>query len=421
MTNIARACSREFGTARQNDKNVTLKMMQSEDEDSVPAQEPTNVLGLERRKSEMRTMGGLLLILGAGAAHSALALTAVIIYGMGGREQVKGFNLPVLVGSMLQCTSGMGSMVVGLNTLLAASLSKTSRSLVFSLLILANMAPITIVFSIVRIVMGIQQDPSDGVFIPTYMEPTHSDTIVVGFSGVVALISVCITLLGGITLLASTLCAFIGDQCMSRNQFSYRIRYVYFNFLVAVGGLSQFLLGCFCWERFGGGPFDEAIHVTVYTIFLPQVTCGVGIIQTVVGIFGLLRGCRLVRMGGAEDHWFEYASLLSWLVTMLFQIIVQPSYAKGDAYDAEGATFASVYLGFFVVPVFLDHMVRVTPLKITNGYYAVPLDTDEKPDRVVEFILLLIAYFGKSEDKNEKSDLESTLSNDSDKSVRVVS
>jgi hypothetical protein len=208
---------------------------------------------------------------------------------------------------------------------------------------------------------------------------------------------------------------------MSRNQFSYRIRYVYFNFLVAVGGLSQFLLGCFCWERFGGGPFDEAIHVTVYTIFLPQVTCGVGIIQTVVGIFGLLRGCRLVRMGGAEDHWFEYASLLSWLVTMLFQIIVQPSYAKGDAYDAEGATFASVYLGFFVVPVFLDHMVRVTPLKITNGYYAVPLDTDEKPDRVVEFILLLIAYFGKSEDKNEKSDLESTASNDSDKSVRVVS
>jgi hypothetical protein len=126
-------------------------------------------------------------------------------------------------------------------------------------------------------------------------------------------------------------------------------------------------------------------------------------------------------MGGAEDHWFEYASLLSWLVTMLFQIIVQPSYAKGDAYDAEGATFASVYLGFFVVPVFLDHMVRVTPLKITNGYYAVPLDTDEKPDRVVEFILLLIAYFGKSEDKNEKSDLESTASNDLDKSVRVVS
>jgi hypothetical protein len=50
-------------------------MMQSDDEDSVPAQEPTNVLGLERRKSEMHTMGGLLLILGAGAAHSALALS----------------------------------------------------------------------------------------------------------------------------------------------------------------------------------------------------------------------------------------------------------------------------------------------------------------------------------------------------------
>ena len=397
-------------------------MMQSDDEDSIPGQqEPTNMLGLERRKSEMRTMGGLLLILGSGAAHSALALTALVVYGNGGRDQVKGFNLPVLVGSMLQCTSGMGAMVVGLNTLLTASRSKTSHWLMFSLLLIANMLPITIVFSMVRVIMGIQQDPSDGVFIPSYMEPTRSDTVVVGFFGIVALIAVCVTLLGGITLLASTLCAFICDQCLSRNQFSYRIRYVYFSFLVAVGGLSQFLLGCFCWKRFGSGPFDEAIHVTVYTIFLPQLTCGVGIVQTVVGIFGFLRACCLVRVGGADDHWFEYTSLLSWVVTMLFQIIVQPSYARGDAYDAEGATFASVYLGFFVVPLFLDYRVRVTPFKITHKYYALPLDTEQKPDRVVEAVLFLIGYFRKNKDEDQKSDLDSTASNDSDKSVRVVS
>lgn len=106
---------------------------------------------------------------------------------------------------------------------------------------------------------------------------------------------------------------------------------------------------------------------------------------------------------------------------MLFQIIVQPSYARGDAYDAEGATFASVYLGFFVVPVFLDYRVRVTPFKITHEYYALPLDTEQKPDRVVETVLFLIEYFRKNKGEDQKSDLDSTASNDSDKSVRVVS
>lgn len=316
------------------------------------------VLGMERRKSALRTLGSLLLILGSGAAHSALALTAVVIEGMGGRDQVEGFNLPILVGSILQCSCGMASMVIGLCTTLCPSLSKKSHLFAKLLLLLGNLAPITIIFSIIRVMMGARQDPSAGSFIPAAMDPTRNDVYFIAFCGIIALIAVCVTLLGGINLLSSNLCAFIGDQCMTRNRLFYMLRYAYFCFLVTLGGWSQLLLGVYCWTRFGSGPYADAVHVTVYTIFLPQLTCIVGLVQTVVGFFGLLRVVGWSRIGGAEDHRFEFASLVSWLLTMLFQIVVQPSYARGNAYDAEGATFASVYLGFFIIRVWLDYCVR---------------------------------------------------------------
>jgi len=378
------------------------------------------VLGMERRKSEMRTLGGLLLILGSGAAHSALALTAVVIEGMGGRDQVRGFNLPVLVGSVLQCASGIASMIVGMYTMLAAPISNTTHKLAKMLLVIGNLAPITIVFSIIRIIMGARQDPSAGIFIPAAMEPTRNDNKFVAFCGIIALVAVCVTLLGGLTLLSSNLCAFIGDQSMTRNRLFYMLRYGYFCFLVTLGGWSQTLLGFFCWSRFGCGPYVDAVHVTVYTIFLPQLTCIVGFIQTVVGFFGLLRVLGWSRVGGAEDRRFEYASLVSWLITMLFQIVVQPSYASGDAYDAEGATFASVYLGFFIIPVWLDYQVRVTPKQVWPDYYAIGNDTRPKPDRLVKVFLFLTGYWKKEDIRVEKNDSESTSEASSDGSKRSV-
>lgn len=378
------------------------------------------VLGMERRKSEMRTLGGLLLILGSGAAHSALALTAVVIEGMGGRDQVKGFNLPILVGSVLQCSSGMSAMTVGLYTILAAPLTKTAHTLAKILLVIGNLAPVTIIFSIVRIIMGARQDPSAGIFIPAAMEPTRNDNYFVAFCGIIALVAVCVTLLGGLTLLTSNLCAFIGDQCMTRNRLSYMLRYGYFCFLVTLGGWSQLLLGFFCWSRFGSGPYADAVHVTVYTIFLPQLTCITGFVQTAVGFFGMLRVFGWSHIGGAEDRRFEFASLVSWLITMLFQIVVQPSYARGDAYDAEGATFASVYLGFFIIPVWLDYRVRVTPNKVWPEHYAVSNDTKPKPDRLVKVFLFLVGYWQHNKDKVHKTDSDST-SDTSSGSERTIS
>lgn len=378
------------------------------------------VLGMERRKSEMRQTGGLLLILGSGAAHSALALTAVVIEGMGGRDQIKGFNLPVLVGSVLQCFSGFVSMVVGLNTVLSAPLNKKAHNMAKFSLIIGNLAPITIVFSIIRIIMGARQDPAAGIFVPAALEPTRNDNKLTALNGIVALISVCVTLLGGLTLLSSNLCAFIGGQCMSRNRLSYMLRYGYFCLLVTFGGWSQLLLGAFCWSRFGSGPYSDPVHVTVYTIFLPQLTCITGFVQMTVGLFGLFRVLGWSYIGGHEDHRFEFASLVSWLITMLLQIIVQPSYARGDQYDAEGATFASVYLGFFIIPVWLDYKVRVTPNVVWPEYYAISSEVKPKRDRLVMIFLFLKSHLQKHHNSDDVPKTDSDSSSESNGSERNV-
>lgn len=321
---------------KDHDKEKEEKETQPKQEDSVPKSLEDFVIGMQRRKAEMKIIGGLLLILGSGAAHSALALCAVVIEGMTGRDQVMGFKLPVLVGSFLQCCTGMVSMIVGLCNLLSAPVSKKAHVVAKVLLLLGNLAPITIIFSIVRIISGTRQDPSAGVFVPSNLQPTRGDNHFIAFNGIVGLIAVCVTLLGGINLLSSNLCAFIGDQGTSRNRLFYKIRYGYHSILVTLGGWSQLVLGLFCWARYGGGPYSDAVHVTVYTIFYPQLSCVVGIVQTFVGLFGLLRVVGLCHVGGTDDHRFEVASLVSWFVTMVFQIVVQPSYASGDAYDAEG-------------------------------------------------------------------------------------
>ena len=319
------------------------------------------VLGQARRSSEMRSIGGMLLILGAGAVHSALALTAVGVEGMGGKEHVQDLRLAMLLGTILQTVLGMAAMVIGFYTLLVCPTNKAALYCARVLIVAVNSGPVALVCSMVRIAMGARGHPSTNIFIPTALNPSQTDIRVVAFYGICALFSVCATLLGGLNLLTCNLCAFLqGPNCLSRNRKFYKIRFVYYCILVIIGGVSQFGLGIYTATQFGHGPFEDAIHVSVFTIYFPSLAIVVGGVQLVVGVFGFGLSIGWFKMDDANDIRFQVASLASWIVTMVLQIIAQPSYASEDMYDAEGATYASVYLGFFLLPVWLAHHVRNT-------------------------------------------------------------
>ena len=337
-------------------------------------------LGMERMKSDMRQLGALLAILGIGASFSALSLTAILVEGMTGAQQLDDFRLPVLVATIIQTALGMAAITVGLVMLLANPMTKRAHLWAKILVFIVNLGPIALVITVVKLVMGAREPPESSNFIPPAMNPTVSDIHMTVAMGILALVSVCTALIGGLTIVGLSLCAYLGGQPVDKHKGYYIIRYAFYNLLVFMGGISQLSLGVYLWIRFGGGPYYEAIHVTTYTVFFPGLSCLVGAFQTFMGIYGWSRALGWIRIHGKSDCRFLYVTWITWIVTMLFQVIVQPSYGRGDSYDAEGATYAAVYIGFFIMPAWLDHVVRNTSSRIDPAEFGLPPCTKCKED-----------------------------------------
>jgi hypothetical protein len=175
-----------------------------------------------------------------------------------------------------------------------------------------------------------------------------------------------------------------GQQPHSRHKAYHTIRYGYYNALGMLGGLSQLLLlllGVYLWCRFGFGPYEDPVHVATYTIHFPIIAVLVGTCQTGMGIYGLGRATGYFRMGGPSDHSFLYVICGVWIWSTFLQFVFQPAYSDGDVYNAEASTVvACVYLGFFLMPAFLDYLVRTTPVQPRPEYYGLAKDAYYKED-----------------------------------------
>jgi len=365
----------------------------------------TQQLGLERRKSDMRQLGALLIILGMGSSFSALALTAILVEGMAGAKQIYDFKLPALVATIIQTLIGMVAIVSGFVTLISTPFTSRAHFYAKILVCIVNLGPISFAITLIKLAMGASEPPEDNPFIPPSMNPNQSDIRMVCAMGILALVSVCTTLIGGLTIVGLSLCAYLGGQQVDKHQGYYVIRYAFYNLMVFLGGFSQLLLGIFLSARFGPGPYDQAVHVTTYTVFFPYITAIVGTVQTFMGVYGWSRAVGWIKIQGESDSVFLYVTLITWIITMVLQIIVQPSFGTGDSFDAEGATYAAVYVGFFVMPAWLDHMVRYTPKRIDPSYFGLPACTQCKEDMLCKiFGLTESQFFSGIEGKDEQAD-----------------
>jgi len=95
----------------------------------------------------------------------------------------------------------------------------------------------------------------------------------------------------------------------------------------------------------------------------------------------------IVRTG---NYKFTYVTCATWIVTTILQCLVEPAYiymVAGETFQAEGATIASVYVGFFLMPVYLDHLVRTTPLRVNPQDYGLSPDAPAgRPDFLVTWV-----------------------------------
>lgn len=337
-------------------------------------------LGIERSRSNMRQIGGLLCILGIGAAHSALAMTAMIIDGGIGKSQIEGFKLPVLVSTLIQVMFGMYATVVGFSTLVATPISDTAHTLARILVVVVNLGPIAFILVLIRLVEGAMDRPEYYNFIPDVLSPTQPQIYFVVAMGIVGMVSVRLSLTGGLTCLALSLNAHLGGQAVDMYRGRFVTRLAYFSLLQVIGGFSQFALGIFLAASYGWGPYNQAVHVLIYTVFFPSLAIIVGAFQILWGFYGFARAVGWVKIRSINDNRFMLATLVTWLVTMILQVMVQPAYGGGMAFLAESPAYAAVYIPSFVMPVWLEYMLRVSPDRIDPSYYSLPESTTCKQD-----------------------------------------
>jgi hypothetical protein len=383
-----------------NTNSITNSLNNEDDPQQEEEQEYRALLklvGLLRLQNEMRQLGAVLLVLGIGTTFSTLALLAHLLEGQQGTSQItQGFKLPILVANLLQVVSGMVASATGIICILQAPLDspcfhRWSKCMVA----IVNFGPIALIITVVQLAMKRHLIDDDDKsmeeldFFPEDWETTSRDVHVAISMGILSLISVCATLIGGLTVSGLHICALQALQPHARTRAYHILRYGYYNILVMVGGMSYLVLGAYLWSRFGVGPYYEAVHVAVYTVHFPLVAVLVGSMQTGMGVYGFLRAIGTCSMGTstdyASDHSFLLVTCITWIVTTCLQFVLEPAYGAGESFQAEGATIGCVYLGFFLMPAYLDHLVRTTPVVVHPQDYGLPADADAgRPDLLVK-------------------------------------
>jgi len=212
--------------------------------------------------------------------------------------------------------------------------------------------------------------------------------------GILVLIAVCATLIGGLTVLGLHLCAHYGRVPHSRHRAYYVLRLHYYSIHVWLGGLAQCLLGIYLWTRFGFGPFETPVHVAAFTIHFPAIAAGVGGLHMALGVYGWGRArewswLSIKKSEDLDPHDYRFCRFLGmvWILTTILQFVLQPAYAQDDFLISESATVACVYLGFFIMPAALEEWIRTTPLKPRPEYYGLPRHASYQED-------MLCRWFG---------------------------
>ena len=419
-------------------------------------------LGYDKITTECRQLGSILVLLGVGTTYSTMSLIGYLLEGMSGEQQIEGFRLPLVVANFIQLVSGVASIVTGMYCLLALRPVQGPNTFFHKwckwLVVIVNLGPISLIISIIQLCLGTVEidtkslevmdhdtgdmhnethmmmnidEMSSFEFVPSALHPTSNDVIFVVCMGILNLVSVCATLIGGLTVCSLQLCAYQAYQPHSRTKHYHLIRLGYYCILVIIGAVAQIALGMYCWCHYGFGPYIDvydgssiAVHIATHIIQVPLLPIMVGTFQLGFGYYGFNIAYRTklnntavesdnVQIGlfdqaagenkqrlpvrnqvfdedGVNRNTFQFIALMTWLITFFLQFLFPPAYGEDHDFLSNGASFASVYMGFFIMPVYLEYLVRTTPTFGCAETYGLPYDAPSgRPD------LLVGCFYGK--------------------------
>jgi hypothetical protein len=320
-------------------------------------------IGAERFKADSRTFAGLLLLLGAMAAVNPLANVAAGISP--GENPTEGVPLWALIAGIGQAIIGTVAMLVGYMSLVH---DYGDRRLTGFLIIITQFAWVPFMVDLSATGMGTVADPSENPFIPAVYNPTVTDVRFVGSMGILAILAYGTGFLGSVSFMEFSLFAYQSGKASERPASYYRSRMNLYMFLLGLAGMTQMLLGIYALSAFGSGPLEPPVAVAVYVVHYPELAIFVGLIQLIMGIWGMARRFGVMN-GGADDHSFQIGMAITCLFVLSMMVMTQVSWAAGGMLAPAAPTIATLVFGLHAITAFLDFKARSTPEEITAEYY----------------------------------------------------
>ena len=333
-------------------------------------------IGEERFKADVRTFGGLLLLLGACATFNPLANVAAGITP--GMLPTGGIPLWGLIAGIVLTIFGTVAMLVGY---LALVHDYGHRALTGGLIAITQLAWIPFIVDLTATGMGAQSDPTGNPFIPAAYNPTSADVKFVGAMGIMAIMAYGTGFLGSLSFMEFSLFAYQSGKPTDRSAGYYRSRMNLYMCLLSLAGFTQLLLGVFVLSTAGTGPLEWGpIAVAMYVVHFPEIAIFVGLVQLIMGLWGLARRFGLLN-GGADDHSYQIGMAFTWVIVLSMMIMTQISWADGGALAPAAPTIATLTFGLHLLPAFLDFKARTTPEEIPEDYYGLVTGTvaEERP------------------------------------------
>ena len=332
-------------------------------------------IGAERFKADVRCFGGLLLVLGAMATINPLANVAGAITP--GMLPTAGIPLWALIAGIAVTIIGTLAMLVGY---LALVHDYGRRTLTGSLMVITQLAWIPYIVDLTATGRGAQSDPADNTFIPTAYNPTSFDVKFIGAMGVLSIIGYGFGFLGSLSFMEFSLFAYQSGKPQDRSGVYYRSRMSFYMMLLSLVGFTQLCVGSLSLSIAGSGPLgDGPIAVAAYVVFFPEISIFIGLLQLVMGLWGLARRFGSL-VGGADDHSYQIAMAFTWCCVLSMMVMTQVSWAAGDTIAGASPTIATLTFGIHLLPAFLDFKARSTPDVLPEDYYGVSVTAEVDPE-----------------------------------------
>jgi hypothetical protein len=333
-------------------------------------------LGKERLKADQRQFGGLIFALGICATFGSLINIANEV-GPDGTTSKSGVPLANLISGCAQALFGTIAMFTGYLSLVY---DWGHKSLTGALIIATQLAWLPYLTGLSGVAQGAGNDPESNTFIPFAYDPSEADIKFVAAMGMLGILAHGAAYIGSLAFMEFALYAYQSGKTNDRNSSYYLGRSGFYNFLVVIAGFSQLALGSFVLDSIGSGPLEEGpVTVAMYTIYFPEISVFVGLVQILVGFFGLAR--RMGKLvGGKDDHSFQIACGIMWIFMLVLELMVQIAYAPGPMMGGAAPTRACIIFGLAFMPAYLDAKTRTTPAELPPSYYSME-DTSSDMDK----------------------------------------